>query len=204
MPETHILLWARSLERLIVVVFAGVSLVLGWSLFKAHILKDQMAEFTGRGWAIRLQRVGPGVFFSLFGSLILALALFRPLKTSASPQPSSLGSPAPAADIEYYNQPKLAEESAEALKALNTVEALLLSKQPYPKDQEQAFGRLRRWVTLERDAILTKQFGPFYKRYRELRAQALADPSVVDALTTAERDQYQRLNAAFNDNFLSR
>jgi hypothetical protein len=69
MDNSQIVLWGRTVERLLTVGFSGLSIVLGWSLFKARLLRDQTAEFTSKSWTIRLERVGPGIFFALFGVL---------------------------------------------------------------------------------------------------------------------------------------
>ena len=42
--ELQVLYWARALERLLAVTFSGVSLVLGWNLFRVGILSDQQAQ----------------------------------------------------------------------------------------------------------------------------------------------------------------
>ena len=39
--ELQVLYWARALERLLAVTFSGVSLVLGWNLFRVGILSEQ-------------------------------------------------------------------------------------------------------------------------------------------------------------------
>lgn len=41
---TIVLFWERAIERLLIVLFGGVSLILGWHLFKTGILKQQQAS----------------------------------------------------------------------------------------------------------------------------------------------------------------
>ncbi len=67
--------YGRVIERLLIVTFGGLSLVLGWNLFRASIFKSQEAEFSTGSVKIKLIRVGPGVFFALFGAAILCISV---------------------------------------------------------------------------------------------------------------------------------
>jgi len=68
----------RGMERLIIILFSGLSLVLGWHLFKIGILSEQQSEIkVGDIW-IKLQKVGPGVFFALFGVVVFIYSLSSP------------------------------------------------------------------------------------------------------------------------------
>jgi hypothetical protein len=85
MTIDEILALGRVVERLLVCVFAGTSLGYGWNLFRVGIVGDQSAEFGGAGWKANLRKVGPGVFFALFGALVLVFALRSPLDLALSP-----------------------------------------------------------------------------------------------------------------------
>ena len=74
------LVWGRVIERMFIVLFSGVSLILGWHLFIKGVIPDQEAEGSFKNWKITLRRVGPGVFFALFGSVIFAFSLSHPLE----------------------------------------------------------------------------------------------------------------------------
>ena len=65
----------RGFERILIVLFGGVSIVLGWNLFREGVVLPQSASLEGTGWNISLQRVGPGVFFALFGAYVLVSGL---------------------------------------------------------------------------------------------------------------------------------
>tara|TARA_R110001606_G_scaffold347860_1_gene497253 strand:+ start:86 stop:655 length:570 start_codon:yes stop_codon:yes gene_type:complete len=69
----------RAVERILIISFAGISIILGWHLFKIGVLTAQKAEFSGKGFTAKLLNVGPGVFFSLFGSTVLSVALVNGL-----------------------------------------------------------------------------------------------------------------------------
>jgi|TARA_B100000315_G_C14516369_1_gene559357 hypothetical protein len=65
----------RAIERIVIVIFAGTSIVLGWHLFKIGVVSPQSGTLSGKGFKVSLQKVGPGIFFSLYGSVILSVAL---------------------------------------------------------------------------------------------------------------------------------
>jgi len=69
----------RALERIIVVIIGGLSVYLGYRLF-LHVpsQKDGQGKisFPG-GISIIVNRVGPGVFFALFGAGVVALSLYH-------------------------------------------------------------------------------------------------------------------------------
>lgn len=67
----------RAVERLLVVIAGAISIYLGYKLFLAMPKRDASSgkvELPG-GISIYLSRVGPGAFFSLFGSIVIALSL---------------------------------------------------------------------------------------------------------------------------------
>jgi hypothetical protein len=73
-------------ERLIAVVIGGMSIVLGFWLF-LRISSETNA--TGKillpgGISIMLSRVGPGVFFALFGAVLVGLSFYFGIKLETS------------------------------------------------------------------------------------------------------------------------
>jgi hypothetical protein len=79
----------RIIERLLICAFGGISLVLGWNLFRVGVVTQQTADLSAKGWRVNLQRVGPGVFFALFGTAILSLSLHNSLKLPLHRGPNS-------------------------------------------------------------------------------------------------------------------
>lgn len=66
----------RAIERILVVLFGGLAIVLGYRLF-LHV--PERAEGAGKvtlpgGVSIFLTRLGPGAFFALFGATVIALS----------------------------------------------------------------------------------------------------------------------------------
>lgn len=67
----------RAIERLFIVIAGAGAIYLGYRLFLAMPNRDRSSgklELPG-GVSIFLSRVGPGVFFSLFGAAVIAMAL---------------------------------------------------------------------------------------------------------------------------------
>ena len=67
----------RAIERLFIVAAGAGAIYLGYRLFLAMPNRDRSSgklELPG-GVSIFLSRVGPGVFFSLFGATVIAMAL---------------------------------------------------------------------------------------------------------------------------------
>lgn len=67
----------RAIERLLVVIGGGIAIYLGYRLFLAMPSAERgsgKVNLPG-GISIYLSRVGPGVFFSLFGAIVIGLSL---------------------------------------------------------------------------------------------------------------------------------
>ncbi|MEZ5830584.1 MAG: hypothetical protein R3D05_05355 [Dongiaceae bacterium] len=67
----------RGIERLLVVLAGGLAIYLGYRLFCSMPNAERgsgKVELPG-GISIYLSRVGPGVFFSLFGAIVIGLSL---------------------------------------------------------------------------------------------------------------------------------
>jgi hypothetical protein len=85
MSTEEIFATGRVVERLMICAFAGLSLTYGWNLFRVGVLNEQSAEMAAKGWRVNLKRVGPGVFFALFGCVVLAVSLRSPLALPLGP-----------------------------------------------------------------------------------------------------------------------
>lgn len=77
----------RALERILVVLFSGMAIYLGYRLFLAvppH--KDSDGKFTlPGGIEVVMSRVGPGAFFALFGTITLGMSLFYDVEVTTPP-----------------------------------------------------------------------------------------------------------------------
>ena len=82
----------RGIERILIIILSGVSMILGWSLFKLGIFTEQSGEIKTKGFLIKLSKVGPGIFFALFGCLILIQSLYSPFTYDSSKRENSIDS----------------------------------------------------------------------------------------------------------------
>jgi hypothetical protein len=94
---------ARHLERLLIALSGTLAIWLGYRLFLSMPLVDRgtgKLQLPG-GISIFISRVGPGVFFALFGAGVLAYGLHQTVQIAVSPtgavgSPGDAASPAPA------------------------------------------------------------------------------------------------------------
>src|SRR5207245_1619184 len=76
------LLYLRVIERVLAVIIGGLSIYLGYRLFiKLPEQKDSEGKVVLPGdISIFFSRVGPGVFFSLFGAAVVVVSLRQGLE----------------------------------------------------------------------------------------------------------------------------
>ncbi len=61
----------RAIERIFSILVGGFSIAFGWHLFLKGVVQEQTAEIEGHSVKVRLQKVGPGVFFGIFGAAMI-------------------------------------------------------------------------------------------------------------------------------------
>ncbi|WP_321527816.1 hypothetical protein [Sedimenticola selenatireducens] len=95
--ETAILL--RFAERIIGVLIGGMAIYLGYRLFlKIPDRQDGEGRFSLRDVSIVISRVGPGVFFALFGASVVGVSFFQGTEAEWRPDSqrfSGMGAEAP-------------------------------------------------------------------------------------------------------------
>lgn len=79
MDASELTIIFRGIERLGIVLVSAIGIYMGAKLFMKGVVTEQSANLKGGGWSIHLQKVGPGVFFALFGSAILIYAISSPV-----------------------------------------------------------------------------------------------------------------------------
>jgi len=78
--ELEPLLIGRIVERLLIVLVGGMCVYLGYRLFdRAHQRQGEL-ELKGQTSSLKLRDVAPGIYFALFGSLLLIVAVFIQLE----------------------------------------------------------------------------------------------------------------------------
>jgi hypothetical protein len=82
----------RFIERMAVVCIGGMSIYLGYRLFISVPTQRDSAGKLALPWniSIILNRVGPGVFFALFGVAAVSLSLLQPLQIGAAGEPGAI------------------------------------------------------------------------------------------------------------------
>lgn len=123
MEPDLILSFFRGGERLLIVFFGGLSLYLGWSLFKNGVNTEQRAEFKNGNFSVTLQKVGPGVFFALFGAIILWNSTNN-VYSNQSPNERDINYKKNAGRFVYFNNTPNKNELYLTVQALNTVKSI--------------------------------------------------------------------------------
>lgn len=94
----------RAIERILVVLFGGLAIVLGYRLF-LHV--PERVEGAGKvtlpgGVSIFLTRLGPGAFFALFGATVIALSFRFTLSQSTEARVPALSSTGDSVPVSSY------------------------------------------------------------------------------------------------------
>lgn len=87
---------ARSLERLIDVLLGGLAIYYGFRLFLVVPLETQGdGRIKLPGLSVVLAKVGPGVFFTAFGVVVLVVSLTNPISLDSGYVGASAAAPPP-------------------------------------------------------------------------------------------------------------
>jgi len=132
----------RVLERLIVVFFAGLSVYLGYRLFlQIPEVRDSQGDIKlPMNIAVKVSRVGPGIFFAIFGVAVLLASYFHPITIETPSKSQATGSDAQRGSKftgGTVNQSQAEQDQilrrrqvAHSIESLNRVKAVLLKKHP--------------------------------------------------------------------------
>ena len=66
----------QGVERLVAMAIGALSIALGYHLFRVGVVGDQEGIFEKGDFKLHLVRVGPGVFFSLFGAVLVGYVAY--------------------------------------------------------------------------------------------------------------------------------
>lgn len=80
MTSIELVIAMRGLERLLLVIAGALAIYFGYRLFREKIETVQVGDVKFFGWMVGLKQVGPGVFFALFGAVILSISIAHTLK----------------------------------------------------------------------------------------------------------------------------
>jgi hypothetical protein len=148
----------RIIERILVVIFGGLSLFLGWRLFIVGVVDPQIAEIKFRDWKVSLRQVGPGTVFAALGIAVMGIALFRPLEVSGNA--GAGGKPVTdTRSVSYMGTP---EDLRHWVRALNTVArvdpARLQQDTASATAMKAELARAQQTVIVIRDILLLEKF----------------------------------------------
>jgi len=119
----------RMIERLLVVASAGLSVYLGYRLFlKIPDYKDAQGEIKlpAMNMSVTFSRVGPGVFFAVFGAAVLLASYLHPITVEPqiqSPPPAS-GTEARSGKFEGASPTRDEQESSRKFVVAHTIRSL--------------------------------------------------------------------------------
>lgn len=178
----------RIVERVLVVMFGGLSLVLGWHLFRVGVVDPQIAEIKFKDWKVSLRQVGPGSVFAALGIGVMAVALSRPLQVTDgtvvyAPPPTTSAATAMAGNrtISYGAVP---EDLRRWVRVLNTFARLDVDRLQQDSASAAAMkaelGRAQEEIVSIRDTLLLIKFSQTdiaaWQKYHEAYLQ---DPRSV-------------------------
>jgi hypothetical protein len=189
MMESELFLsYFRGAERLLIVFFGGMSLLLGWHLFKLGVVRDQRAEIKKGDFAVNLQKVGPGVFFALFGAAILVISIIYGLKSGAKNDDEGGSGPS------YFVVNSSKQDNFEKVKAINTLRSI--SRLPPDSDFSVMKTKLLRsqaQLHKIRDALIEASVGKKkYDIWRKHRNDYLANRELIDDETLRVLDDINK------------
>jgi hypothetical protein len=188
----------RAVERVLADAMFGVSLVLGWNLFRVGVINDQTAELSAKGWKVRLQKVGPGIFFALFGAVGLCIAIQKPLTIDSEKTPALGAVPA----VERF-QTEYAYKNTEVpqyITALTTVEEIGIREDGTHSAEKDALLKAKPILEQYRTTLL-KNYYPGPKGYEWYLTLYSGSPVELNKLSPSEKTIYDAIDRTANTTF---
>ena len=185
-----------------IVGLSGVSLVLGWDLFRRGIVEAQSADFKSKDWGLRLQKVGPGIFFALFATASFIFALSRPLSITPPTQISTVdrsvlnekrASQGADANLQYETHFQSASDTEEVVRAINTIQQLALPRayQGAQKGEATALQKADQAFNSYKKAAMFEKFGEISIQFYQIHDQVPGEPSLLAKQSKSLRDKYE-------------
>jgi len=217
MPDPiTIIICERALERLVLAFFAGISLILGYRLFRAEIVGRQRGEMSWGNLKVKLLDVGPGIFFALFGAVVFGVLAYRTVDITDSNHLLTKGelrqsgnTKPEASHLRYGNaveDVKLDSISDDDARAITTVFNLLATRQLAPAldgSQVPAFEKSKKGLQLLRKSAAYKRFPDIAENYEDWSAKTSLDPNFLATLKDEDRQQFLNMKAFLRDSYLT-
>lgn len=193
--EFEIVTISRCIERILVVLIYGCSLGFGWNLFRVGIVTEQQAELSSKNWKIALRKVGPGIFFALFGVVGLITSIRAPLHVES---PVSTGSfdiqKSPTTDTISYAGSGLIAWEEDEIKSINTLESLWERHPPASIPEEKEAAKKAFQIMEDRKVRILKRGIANYTWYSEIRKSLEEHPEKLDMLSAEDREKYRNVD----------
>lgn len=203
----------RGVERLVIVVFAGLSIYWGYRLFDKVLANGGELIAKGQGYGVTLRNVGPGVYFSFFGMVVLVVALSRVLDIDLPNEGGNASSVASGvvarsqrddAHIKYENEMPVAGdiERDASLRALVAISVLSnIARNDGFKDNPRANEIINSVTELNsyRPVMIDRIYGPGSYDFYQKQSGELArvrDRSALKNLSEVERKKFEAIEEA--------
>jgi hypothetical protein len=185
---------ARSLERLGIIAVSGLSIWSGYRLFSIVTEAEASGRFEAKGVQFTIQRVGPGVFFALFGCLVLLYALASPMKLSSKGQRNEEG------PNFSYGLPGKGKPSYEpTMGAINRLKLLATQARiaTLSENEHRLLADASDYLRLAQQCLTDAEFGPgTYAEYDVVLGMCQKDPGQCDNYLRSEgkRTWFERVD----------
>ena len=166
------ILLVRMAERVLAVGVGGISIYLGFRMFTLMPdlpVGDADIKLPG-GVGIMVSRVGPGVFFSLFGAVIASLSLYRPVELPVTKADGSVVMASAAVGAVDGDAARREAERAQVARTLADLEEVV-SLVPSNLEPAVRFDA-RRAVGAGRIALIYSVWGPDWGDFQAFRSWA--------------------------------
>jgi hypothetical protein len=199
----------RAAERTIIALFAGVSLILGYRLFKLGIIDQQKGEMGWGNLKVKLLSVGPGVFFAMFGTVVFGILAFRPLNIKPGEIVNTAEAKQGAATITYgvdAQKLKLDSISDEDALAITTVVDLLQNRKLTPelnKAQQQSMDRGVKGLVVLRKLAAYERYPKAAPHYEEWSAKSAINDRFIATLDEQDRKEFLAMRDFLKNSYLS-
>jgi hypothetical protein len=165
-------------------------------------------------WSVglRLLRVGPGIFFALFGTAAFITAIAHPLEvtTGKSTEQVSKGTEVKSLVTETQKLREAAHlansSDRDVISAINTFQSILLPKATKSLDAASASAVSKADQTLDsyKKSLMFEQFGEMSLQFYLIRDQVPIDPGILGKQPQAFQNKYSEIEAWDRDTFLRR
>jgi hypothetical protein len=197
--DYSIVVITRAAERIVVAIAGVVALTFGYRLFeKAADLGSLSAEIPQK-IKLQMQRIGPGIFFALFGTAILIYVMSSNV---AMVPTSAAGATAPVLRFSGPVQEALSskEKSAQAAHAIEVIKTFAVAVPPQTKEDEQRRSDAIQLVENVQSGFVDQVVGKgAYGDWKVIHLQEGGQPSFRTTLSPERRSQFDAVERVINE-----